>query len=581
MLVFGDRSRRVEPRSKAAELRAASSALAHMPPGISRHAAIAELFLSASELAQGIADAEFEEAGEDRLTPAQVALGDLLQAVARSLIQSWGEAFVSPAPELSSYIRRLCALALQPVDCRRQEGYAFYALYPESYALAAQPLQKQAGAVIGIRSIGVGLGAIVAAATAAPVSISVRPIGPPFRRRLVLGADLRAAIVARARRRILIADEGPGLSGSSFAAAAETVEALGVNSQRIDFFPSHNGAPGLASGSEIQALWSRARKHVQDFESLLLHPRGPHHRLGGWCEEITGPALGPLEDIGAGKWRRYWPGDSPPPARPRWERRKFLLRSERGTFLLRFAGLGRYGAETLDRAQLIAGAGFSPPVLGLRHGFLIEKWITDAKPLDHSAVRRADLVAHLGAYLGFRARRLAAAPGSGASLSQLAAMLTQNTGEALGVQLSKVDWLSRAESLEPRVRRAQTDNRLHLWEWLQAADGRLLKTDAYDHCDAHDLIGCQDIAWDVAGAACEFDLSGPELDSLLRRLSWENVAIDRDLLHFFKPCYLAFQFAAHQLAASELSSEGAMESSLTDLVESYKRKLDLALFAPA
>ena len=61
--------------------------------------------------------------------------------------------------------------------------------------------------------------------------------------------------------------------------------------------------------------------------------------------------------------------------------------------------------------------------------------------------------------------------------------------------------------LKGAVRRVETDNRLHAWEWLHTPDGRLLKTDALDHHAGHDLIGCQDITWDIAGATVELDLS--------------------------------------------------------------------------
>jgi hypothetical protein len=66
--------------------------------------------------------------------------------------------------------------------------------------------------------------------------------------------------------------------------------------------------------------------------------------------------------------------------------------------------------------------------------------------------------------------------------------------------------------------RAATDNRLHQWEWLIRDDGSILKTDAIDHCSAHDLVGCQDIAWDVAGAIVEFDFSASESEDLASRV---------------------------------------------------------------
>ena len=75
-------------------------------------------------------------------------------------------------------------------------------------------------------------------------------------------------------------------------------------------------------------------------------------------------------------------------------------------------------------------------------------------------------------------------------------------------------WAHRIGALERGLRRTETDNRLHVWEWLIRPDGRLLKTDALDHHAAHDLVGCQDVAWDVAGAVVELDLSPPEQDEL-------------------------------------------------------------------
>ena len=44
-----------------------------------------------------------------------------------------------------------------------------------------------------------------------------------------------------------------------------------------------------------------------------------------------------------------------------------------------------------------------------------------------------------------------------------------------------------------------------------------MKTDALDHAFGHDLVGCQDIAWDLAGAAVEFDLDTEERETLARR----------------------------------------------------------------
>jgi hypothetical protein len=103
------------------------------------------------------------------------------------------------------------------------------------------------------------------------------------------------------------------------------------------------------------------------------------------------------------------------------------------------------------------------------------------------------------------------------------------------------------------VHRVATDNRLQPWEWIETPDGRLLKTDAVDHCAAHDLIGCQGIAWDIAGASVELDLSDEETQRLTRVVTAESgAAVDPKLLAFLLPCYLAFQLGAYSWAADGL-----------------------------
>src|SRR5918997_207785 len=59
-------------------------------------------------------------------------------------------------------------------------GIAHYAVYPEAYAKAARTLRiKGRPCVIGIRSIGTSLGAIVAVALGVPTFFTLRPFGDP------------------------------------------------------------------------------------------------------------------------------------------------------------------------------------------------------------------------------------------------------------------------------------------------------------------------------------------------------------------------------------------------------------------
>ncbi|HEX7839143.1 MAG TPA: hypothetical protein VF469_16815, partial [Kofleriaceae bacterium] len=239
------------------------------------------------------------------------------------------------------------------------------------------------------------------------------------------------------------------------------------------------------------------------------------------------------------------------------ERRKLLAHTRDGTWLARFAGLGRDGERALARAHLLHRAGFTPEVAGLCHGFLIERWIA-AVPLavaDMDPAGRLCMIERVGRYLGFRARELAADPANGASLDLLAEMVRRNATLAFGAAPALPGSPAR---LGARVRRVEIDGRLHAWEWLVGARGVLIKADALDHHAAHDLVGCQDITWDLAGASVELALSLAEQDRLAR-ITGETSgrAIDPELLALLRPCYLAFQLGRHALAATWGGGEAA------------------------
>jgi hypothetical protein len=160
--------------------------------------------------------------------------------------------------------------------------------------------------------------------------------------------------------------------------------------------------------------------------------------------------------------------------------------------------------------------------------------------------------AQLAAYLAFRARSFPSSRAAGATLEALFTMAHHNAGELLGEPAAKrLDiWRPRLAQLEARRCPVETDNRLHLWEWI-AFEGRILKTDALDHHAGHDLIGAQDLAWDVTGAQIELDLDPPETEALATHIEREGgPAIDPELLAFYRPCYLAFQLGYYALAAS-------------------------------
>ncbi|AWN45258.1 hypothetical protein DK419_02050 [Methylobacterium terrae] len=560
MLVFGDVRRRADPREEAARLLDALEAARGLGPGLPRHAALVGALIALGELTQGVADAAFRETGRDARDGAAAGLTALLVRLAGAVWASWRSGFAAGELLARAEVARACAdLAPVPVEIRLPEGFAFYAVYPEAYAAAAAASGREPGAtVIGLRSIGTSLGAMVAAGLGTGDLVTLRPTGHPFRRELRLSEALRDGLGPASR--VAIADEGPGLSGSSFGAVLAVLEESGVPAQRVALFPSHEGAPGHAAADETRRRFARPRRHVRTFDDLILHAARPEHRLEAWLAPLVGPLAAPLEDVSGGGWRarRYGDREGWPPANPMQERRKFLARTAGGTWLAKFAGLGAEGERKVRRARALHAAGFTPEVAGFRHGFLVERWVEAATPLDPARVDPLDLAERVGRYLGHRAAAFACGPGRGASLDALWEMARHNAAEALGDEAARgLDpWRAALPGFAAGMRPVETDNRLHAWEWLVRADGTLLKTDAVDHHAAHDLVGCQDVAWDVAGAAVELGLTGEAGDRLRAVVARRTgQAIDPAFVAWLEIAYAAFQLGAATMAGHSAAEE--------------------------
>lgn len=578
MWVYGDQARQVDPRDHLARIEAASDRSAAMPAGVVRHGEAVTALILAGELLQGVADARFDRHGQDGSSEAVAAATALAMSLARTVRLSWESGFETLSPSNPELFARVRGAGLpDTVTVKEPEGYAFYALYPEAYLTAAKALPRTGPVrVIGIRSIGTGLAALVAEAVGAEPPVTVRPFGHPFRRRIALAPGAEANLLSDPGACFAIVDEGPGLSGSSFGAVADWLEERGVARDRIHFLPGHGGDLGHEACPRHRERWASAARHVVAFEALVLRAPNPAHRLDAWATDLIGEPVSGLEDISGGAWRRLQEADeaSWPPALAAQERRKFLMRTGSGTWLLKFTGLGAAGRRKLRLAERLAEAGFTPPVRGLRHGFLVERWVEGARPLD-PAEDQPGLVAHLGRYLGFRARHLPAET-AGAPLDILLAMARHNAGLALGEAVaSRLDRsIPHLPPLAADQRPIAIDGRLHAHEWLRLADGRLLKTDAVDHHAAHDLVGPQDVAWDVAGAIVEFALSPAEQDQLCLLVeAASGRAVGRDLVALLRPCYLAFQLGSCTMAASALAGWPDEARRLTTAADAYAEKL--------
>ena len=293
--------------------------------------------------------------------------------------------------------------------------------------------------------------------------------------------------------------------------------------------------------------------------------------LEAWCADLIGALDGPLQDISGGGWRRlrYSGGEEWPAAVPAWERRKFLGRVGGRPVLLKYAGLGEVGDQKLALARTLHSEGLTPQPLGLVHGFIAELWLEDAAGLPPED----EPVSEIARYLSTRARLLPAPSDSGASIEELLAMARRNlTLELGGDSVAALDhWRARLPELERRVVRVRTDNKLDRQEWLRARGGPLIKTDALDHHQAHDLVGCQPLEWDVAGAIAEFDLDQKGAAFLVRQLGDQGARIDSELLRFCHVAYLAFRIGRARLAEGVSDREDGVR--LSRRAADYARRL--------
>jgi hypothetical protein len=535
MLVYGERTRRLAPRAVLRGLTATLREVEAEAPGPDRHDLLTAAFLQAAGLAQGVADAEFAALGHDEASAAQDAVMALVMTLARKLTASAWSGYAQAGPPASS---ELMAAALAPlpeeVEVGTPAGYAADALYPETFLKAAAEYPwTSPSLVIGLRSAGVGLGALAAVASGASTLMTLRPAGDAYARRLMVSPGLKALIAAH-EGPVAVVGEG---STSAFTAAVELIEAQGIEPGRIVLIASRPQGPALDR-------WPSLRAAPALFEDFL-----GEQPVAGWFEDLTGP-VERVESLSAGAWRPLlWPDPADwPPVFAAHERRKYRLTCASGTWIARFAGLGEVGAAKFARALLLHEAGFTPRPLGLRRGFILERWEDGTPGL---RAERDELIDWLGRYLAFRDASFAAQPGDGASLDDLAEMVRVNAAELLGEAeaqaLSRRLAACRSEAGRPRP--VHVDGRLHRWEWLRRPDGTLVKCDALDHSTAHDMIGCQDIAWDVAGASAEFDLTASEVDQLCEAIGRAGGRRpDPGLVLFCEIAYPAFQAALWSMA---------------------------------
>ena len=526
MYIF--RSGRTQKNS-AELIRELAESFKKLSSGAVVHTQLLDALLRAGELECALADLD---------SPFSTLLKNMTEALALALVRSEAGDHTG-TPEPAGILRDLQKVQMPPaVLLSPPEGFAYYALHPMSYVDAIRGLKSKPcqAAVIGIRSIGTTLSAVVQAALASvglnAERITVRPTGHPYNRTTKLARAQRKWVEKQRVRgaHFFVVDEGPGMSGSSFLSVGDALVKAGVDRSLITFIGSRIPDPTTLTARGGGARWT-------SFRTICV---APNRRL---------PA-GATQFIAGGIWRGRVFGDEGnwPASWTQMERLKFLSDDERRLF--KFEGFGRFGEEVHSRAQAVGQAKFGPLPIDAEEGFSIYP-VVKGEPL-LAADLSAQVTSRIGSYCAMRARELTA---DAASSTELEKMLRFNFREEFGV-----DGAQHALEI---VRPVIADGRMLPHKWLRTNTGELLKVDNASHGDDHFFPGPTDVAWDLAGAIVEWGMDDSAAENLLARYQSESGDDARRRLPAYLLAYSIFRMGYCKMAAEAMrgtSEQSRLES---------------------
>lgn len=468
------------------------------------------------------------------------------------LTERIAEAMLSQGPKIDlEELRRTVEDSQVPHQLRLSpaEGFAYYALHPLSYAdvLKKIPELENRVAVVGIRSIGTTLSAVVSAAARcankSAERITVRPEGHPYNRCIRLSPS-QLDFVHRQNRMnacFLIVDEGPGLSGSSFLSVAEALEASSVPRERITLLCAHEPC----------------------FRDLRADNAPQRARRFRWKAVSSGASSpdGTCAYLGGGEWRKhvYTGEDQWPASWVSFERLKYLSHGRDETRLFKFAGLGHYGDPVLDRENRVADAGYGPSVECESDGFASYPWISGRRM--HAGDLSENTLRRLAAYCAFRAREFAVDLADLDTLQRMAEHNLQQSGIALTFRLC----LERPAIVDGRMQP-------HEWALVNDQSRRMRKTDSGSHGDDHFFPGPTDIAWDLAGAIVEWRMTRPQSAFFLEEYARASRDDAAGRIGSYIIAYAAFRTAYCRMAANALHGSEE-ETRLERAAEAYESNL--------
>ncbi len=544
MLIYRSSERTVSVAAALADLQRALESAA-------TYDALVSILIDFGSLESGVADALCP--AQDERLPTLDALRNMSRRLGRLVAAYWDAS--DEACWRREALQAIRTLRMTPLPARvvtsAPEGYAYYGVFPDMYLDAARRVARarrpRQAACIGLRSIGTSLSAMAQAGLenegCRVFSATVRPRGNPFDRQVVFGPELATALSAPLDL-VLVVDEGPGISGSSFAGTVRALHGLGIPPDRIVLLPTWDPDPAALRSTAAQSVWASHERVVADFDALWIGSGRLAHAFG---------AHAALENVSAGAWRKHLCAKPWPAVQPQHERRKYLFSDGERTVMTKFVGLGRMGDHAYMRMERLADTGFSPPPIALHHGFAASA-LCPGRPVPRGSTD-PELPTRLAEYLAFVAKEFRTGnPANPEPLLQMIAVNTDAARMALPAEAARVlDGLSKHS-----VEAAALDARMLPHEWI--ATGRMfVKTDAADHHDDHFYPGPQDPAWDVAATLIEFALpraaEAAFLDRYIR-VSEDTHICDR--LPFFRIGYLAFRlgYAMMAIPATDHGDDG-------------------------
>jgi hypothetical protein len=229
--------------------------------------------------------------------------------------------------------------------------------------------------------------------------------------------------------------------------------------------------------------------------------------------------------------------------------RKEILKSE---------GLGRFGAQTQQRAKCISQAGFGPAVRDAGNGLSAYTFVS-GKPLIHTATS-TEIIEHIAEYCAYRRSKFRY---GGSVMDDLREMVRFNTSQELGIELE-----ISSETFYP-TSAVICDGKMHPHEWIATTESKFFKVDACSHGDDHLFPGPTDIGWDLAGAIVEWDMHKDGANFLLSCYARRSGDNPMSRIGGYLIAYSAFRLAYCKMALT--ATRGTDEETRLQQAYNYYR----------